>query len=283
MKLKDYFKKAKTQKWAIGQFNFSTLEQLRGIFEAAKVKNSPIILGTSEGESGFLGREEIVALVRILKKKYGIPAFLNLDHGKDLKVVKEAIDLGYDAVHYDGSKLPFEENIKQTREAVKYGRRRGVFVEGEVGSIRGESDFHHGKAEIRKEDLASPEVVERYVRETSVDSIAVAIGNIHGVYSKQPHLDIERLKNINKVAKKFLVLHGGSGIPEDEIKAAVASGITKINFNTEIRIVWRCVLEKTLRESEEIKPYKILAMVQPAIQKKIEEKIILIGSQNKIK
>lgn len=281
MKLKDYFKKAQKEKWGIGQFNFSTLEQLRGIFEAAKKLKAPVILGTSEGESKFLGLEEALALVEISKMKYKVSAFLNLDHGKDLNWIKRAIDFGYSAVHFDGSGLPLEKNIKYTKKIVEYARKQGVLVEGELGYIGGESRFHKRKAKIEKKDLTSPEQVSRFIKETKVDSLAIAIGNVHGIYAKMPKLDFERLKEISKKTKTFLVLHGASGIPKKEIQEAIRLGIVKININTELRMVWKGTLKKTLG-TEEIRPYKILPFVQNAIQKKVEEKIELFGSKNKI-
>ena len=284
MKLKNYLQRAQAGDWAVAQINFSTPEQLRGIFAAGANLKSPLILGTSEGESKFLGFEEIVSLVKIYRKKYKFPtAFLNLDHGKNPDWIRSAVDFGYDAVHFDGSALPLEENIKQTKKIAEYGHRKGVLVEGELGAIKGESVFHEGKAEIAREDLTLPENVEKFLRETKVDSLAVAIGNVHGVYNIMPHLDFERLKEIDKKSKAFLVLHGGSGIPDQEIKQAIKLGIAKINFNTEIRIAWKKALEDVFQTApNEVKPYKILPRVQEAIQKKVEEKIILLNSQNKI-
>ena len=284
MKLKDYFKKAKKQKWAIGQFNFSTLEQLRGILDAANKTKSPVILGTSEGESKFLGLKEIIALVEISKMKYqispSVPFFLNLDHGKDLNFIKKAVDYGYSAVHFDGSTLSLKKNIEYTKKIVEYAHKKGVLVEGELGYLRGESRVYKERARIKKEDLTSPLEVKRFVEETKIDSLAVVIGNIHGIYKGELELDFERLKEISKKTNVFLVLHGGSGIPKEEIKKAIKLGIVKINVNTELRLVWKKSLESVLK-TQEIKPYKILPRVQKAVQKKVEEKIKLFKSENK--
>ena len=282
MKLKNYLQRAQAGDWAVAQINFSTPEQLRGIFAAGANLRSPLILGTSEGESKFLGFEEVISLVKIYRKKYKFPmAFLNLDHGKNPDWIRLAVDFGYDAVHFDGSALSLEDNIKQTKEIAKYGHRKGALVEGELGAVKGESVFHEGKAEITRGDLTLPEDVERFLKETRVDSLAVAIGNVHGVYNIMPHLDFERLAEINKKSEAFLVLHGGSGIPDQEIKQAIKLGIAKINFNTEIRIAWKKALESVFqKEPNEVKPYKVLPKVQEAIQKKVEEKIILLGGQD---
>lgn len=281
MTLLDYLKKAQRECWAIGQFNFSTIEQLRAILAAAEKLKSPVILGTSEGESKFLGLRENIALVEISKTKWQVPAFLNLDHGKDLNWLKKAIDFGYSAVHFDGSKIPFEKNIKYTKKIVDYAHKRSVLVEGELGYIAGESSLRKEKAKIKKEDLTSPEQVFQFVKKTEVDSLAIAIGNIHGIYTKMPKLDFKRLKEINKETNAYLVLHGASGIAKREIREAIKCGIVKININTELRQVWRKSLEKTLKtKSKEVRPYKILPRVEEAVQKVVEEKIQLFGSSN---
>jgi ketose-bisphosphate aldolase len=293
MELKNYLKKAKKENWAIGQFNFSTLEQLRGILAGAKRLKSPVILGTSEGESRFLGLEEILALVEISKMKCQVPAFLHFDHGKDLNWIKKAVDFGYSSVHFDGSNLSFQKNIKKTKKVVDYARKKGVFVEGELGYIGGASKIHKKKIKIRKSDLTSPDMVSEFIKKTGVDSLAVSIGNIHGiVQSGNPSptqvsrseiwggkLDFERLKEISKVAKVFLVLHGASGIPNSDIKKAIALDIVKININTELRAVWAQSIKKI---GNEVIPYNVLPKIQNSIQKKVEEKIKLFNSVNKV-
>ncbi len=279
MELKNYFKKAEKEKWAIPQFNFSTIEQLRAILSVAQKTKSPVILGTSESESRFLGLKEIIALVEISKIKYKSAAFLNLDHGKDLNWIKKAIDFGYPDIQFDGSKLDFKKNLKITKKVVEYAHKKGVLVEGELGYISGESSLHKNKVKIKKKDLTSLDEVSEFVKKTKVDSLAVAIGNIHGIYKGEPDLDFERLKKIKEITKVFLVLHGGSGIPDKEIKKAIKLGIVKVNINTELRIAWKTSLEKLLLK--EVKPYVILSEVQKSIEKKVENKIFLFNSKNK--
>lgn len=281
MNLKEYFKKAQKGKWALGQFNFSTLEQLRGILKAGEKLKNPLILGTSEGEARFLGLKEIVALVEINKLKYNIPAFLNLDHGKDLNLIKKAVDLGYHCVHFDGSNLSFKENIKKTKEIVSYAHKRGILVEGELGKITGSSVAQKGEGKIKKKDLTLPSQVEEFVRKTGVDSLAVAIGNIHGVYDKMPKLDFERLKEIRGKSNVFLVLHGASGIAPSDIRKAVKGGMVKVNNNTELRMAWKKALKEAVK-GKEVKPYNILSSAQKAVQKKVEEKIKLFASKGRI-
>jgi len=264
MTLKDYFKKAQREKFAIGQFNFSTLEQLRGILAAAERMKSPVILGTSQGESKYLGIKEIVALVEISKMKYNISAFLNLDHGKDLDYIKKAIDFGYSAVHFDGSDLSLEKNMKYAKRIVEYAHKKDVLVEGELDPIK-------------KQSSTSLKEAEKFIKETKVDSLAIAIGSVHGMH-KNPKLDFERLKEINSRIDTFLVLHGGSGIPDVRIRKAIKLGILKININTELRLAWKRTLAKSLK-TQEIKPYKILAAVQEVIQETVEKKLKLFNNK----
>ncbi len=286
MRLLDYFKKAQKEHWAIGQFNFSTLSQLKGIVEAAKKMKSPIILGTSEGESKFLGLEQAAALKSVFQKETGLPIFLNLDHGKSFKYLKEACDSGYEAVHFDGSKLPIEENIERTKEVVKYAKKFGILVEGEVGLIGTEtSKVYEEKFELKEKDLTNPEEAGKYIKETEVDSLAVSVGTFHGITVKggNPRIRLERLKEIReRVGNKFLVLHGGSGTSEEDIKKAIKLGIVKININTELRLAYTNTLKKILEENpKEIRPYKHLPEVIEAVQKVVETKIELFGSKKK--
>lgn len=197
-----------------------------------------------------------------------------------MNFIKKAVDYGYSAVHFDGSTLSLKKNIEYTKKIVEYAHKKGVLVEGELGYLRGESRVYKERARIKKEDLTSPLEVKRFVEETKIDSLAVVIGNIHGIYKGALELDFERLKEISKKTNVFLVLHGGSGIPKEEIKKAIKLGIVKINVNTELRLVWKKSLESVLK-TQEIKPYKILPRVQKAVQKKVEEKIKLFKSENK--
>ncbi|MEK7080380.1 MAG: class II fructose-bisphosphate aldolase, partial [Patescibacteria group bacterium] len=265
--------------------------QVKGIIAASLEAKSPIILGTSEGESKFFGLEEAVALRNVLRKKTGLPIFLNLDHGKSFEYAKKAIDAGYDSVHFDGSKLPLEENIKITREVVKYcsasWRRRGTLVEGEVGRIGTDSSkIYNEKFEIKEEDLTKPEEAKKYLDETGVDLLAVSCGNFHGIEISgiDPHLRLDVLEKIKKVAgKTFLVLHGGSGTPQDDIRGAIKLGIVKININTELRLAFSESLRRALATlPDEIIPYRYLPKAMESVKIAVEEKIKLFESRNKI-
>ena len=276
------FKKAQKEKWAIGHFNFSTLEQLKGIVAAAKKLSSPVILGVSQGEANFLGLEEIVALVRILENKINFPLFVHLDHGKDLGYIKRAIDVGFDSVHCDGSYLSLKKNIELTKKAAAYAHKKGILIEGELGYIIGTSKLYKLKTlRITEKEMTQPQEVEQFIKETKVDSLAIAIGSAHGCYAGPEKLDFKRLKQIKKISNTFLVLHGGSGVSATDLKKAIKLGIQKINVNTDLRVAWKQSLQKVLNESQEVKPYNILPKVELKIQKKVEKYIKLFGSVNK--
>lgn len=288
--LKKIFKRAQKEGWAIGQFNVSTLEALKAVVLAAQNLKSPVIIGTSEGESKFMGLKQAVGLVKVFREETRLPLILNLDHGRSLEYIKEAVGTGYDAVHFDGSKLPLDENIKIAKLITREAHKKGALVEGEISFIKGASKMLQEAPEIREGDLTDPKEAEEFVKKTGIDSLAINIGTFHGVEMKgdeftAKHINFKRLEEIKKRVgnKVFLVLHGGSGVPAEEIKEAVRSGIIKININTELRIAYSRTLRKVLAENQqEIVPYNIMPDVVAAIQKVVEEKIKLFGSYQKI-
>ena len=306
--IKYYLKKAQDEHWAIGQFNFSDFSQMKAILASAENMRSPVILGTSEGESKFFGLEEAVALRNVFRKKTGLPIFLNLDHGKSFSaeggsrpeadqpsagaktsggeipyMIKRAIDAGYDMVHFDGSKLPLEENIKITKEVVKYAKWKNVTVEGEVGRIGTDSSkLYSEKFEIKEEDLTKPEDALKFIKETRVNLLAVSIGTFHGidVSGVCPNLRLDVLRAIKeKIRDVFLVLHGGSGTPEDDLKEAIKDGIVKININTELRLAFSGNLRRALSDVEVIIPYKYLPEAQKSVEGVVGRKIGIFGSE----
>ena len=248
---------------------------------AAVEKNSPVILGTSEGESRYLGFSEIISLARISRQKYKIPFFLNLDHGKDINWLREALRLGYESVHFDGSNLLYQENVNNLKKVVYFAKKKRAVVEGELGAITGESTFHEEKIEIKENDLTNPQEVKKFTQETGIDNLAISIGSIHGVYKESEKIiDIKRLQDIKLETNAFLVLHGGSDIDKDQLREAINSGISKVNFNTEMRMAWRESIEKSFSKGE-LKPYDVLREATEAIKVVVEEKINILGSANK--
>jgi ketose-bisphosphate aldolase len=282
----DIFKKAQENKYAIGQFNVSNWEQVKAVIQAALKLKSPIIIGTSEGEGNFIGRKQIAAVIDVWHRETGLPILIHQDHGKSFEVIEEAIEAGYDSVHFDGSKLSFEENVEATKKAVDFARERGIKnIEGELGYLRGKSAVQE-IFEIKEEDLTDPNRAKEFVEKTGVDSLAVVIGNLHGIFrsAENPRLNLDRLRQIKEqISDTFLVLHGGSGISEEDIRKAIEAGIVKVNVNTELRIAYRQSLEKSLTDNpEEITPYRIMPPVVEAVQKVVERKIKLFGSDNKL-
>ncbi|MDP3785165.1 MAG: class II fructose-bisphosphate aldolase [bacterium] len=287
MSLKEILQRAAREKWAVPHFNFSNLETLKAIAEAARETKSPVLAGTSEGERNFIGLREAVALVGSFRKE-GIMVFLNADHTKSVEAAKKAVEAGYDSVHIDLSAKSLEENISGTKEIVEYAREKSpdISVEGELGYLRGESQVRAEKVEVSLEDYTKPEEAAEFAAKTGVDRLAIAVGNIHGITLDEPALDIERIRDIRQAVPEnvILVLHAGSGVPDEEIRAAIAAGISNIHISTELRAEFREELEKSLHKKGEAEyaPYKIMSPVVAAIKEKAIEKIKLFGSENKI-
>jgi len=285
-KLKEYILEAEKKGVAIGHFNISNLETLKGIFEAAKKLDVPVIIGTAEGEQNFIGTKQVVALVKSLREEYDYPIFLNADHHYSFAKVKEAVDAGYDAVIFDATGLPFEENIKITKQCVEYAKKVNpdIIVESELGFIGSSSKVLEGIPEgvkITEEFLTKPEEAKRFIEETGVDMLAPAVGNIHGMLKggKDPALNIKRIAEIKKVIKIPLVLHGASGNSAEDIKAAIKAGVSVVHVNTEIRVAFRQALVKSLQENpDEVAPYKYMKEPVLAVTKVIEEKLKLFSN-----
>ena len=284
--LKYYYQKAKKEGWALPQFNFCTAEQLQGIVQAGVSKKAPLLVGTSEGDSKFFGKAQAVALVESYRKETKLPIFLNFDHAKSFGSIKEAVEAGYDAVHFDGSSHSFKENIALTRKVVALAKKHGaLMVEGEFAEIPGKhSVFHKEKApSFNRDSFTDPKEAREFVQKTGVDALAILIGTVHGVYQKNPRLNLKQLQEIKKRATYFMVLHGGSGTPGRDLLAAVKTGVVKVNISTELRAAFTNTLRATLQaKPEEITPYKILPPGIQAVRKVAEYHIQFLGSTNKI-
>lgn len=276
------YEKAKEGGWAIGAFNTSDLSITKAIISAAEDLKSPVIIETSENEVAFLTPEVAFAEVKALAESVRIPVILHLDHGKSFETIKAAICAGYTSVHIDGSSMPYAVNVALTRKVVEYAHKKKVTVEGEIGHVAGSSEAHKAEIEIPADSLTDPLDAAKFVKATNVDVLAVAIGNIHGIYLSPPKLEIERLEDIGKKVKKYFSLHGGSGIPKNQIKEAIKRGVVKVNINTELRLAFH---EGLLHEFEvhpdEVVPYKYLPAGTEAVKRVVEQKIRLFGSAEK--
>ncbi len=283
--LREYFLQAKAEKWAMGHFNFSTADQLKAIVEAAKEAQSPVMVATSEGEADFVGREQAVALVKSYQQE-GHAVFLNADHHKTEEVARTAIDAGYDTVLIDASKMSFEENIRTTQQVVQYAHAQnpGMMVEGELGYLKGQSEVQE-TVEISSADFTKPEEARDFVERTGVDRLAIVFGNIHGIVTQQEEkLDMTVLQAVAAaVPDTFLVLHGASGLPDEQVRAAIANGITNVHINTELRVAYHDALEAELqKEPDQTTPYKFLAPSFEAMKELVKKKLTLFGSVGKI-
>ena len=276
------YKKAKKGKYAIGAFNTSNIEITKAIISTAEKLNSPVIIETSEGEAEHQGFEVVAAEVRALAKEAKIPIVLHLDHGKSFESIATAIKAGYTSVHIDGSSYNFEENTKITRAVTVLAHNNGVAVEGEIGHVSGASEKHKTRMDINEKDLTKPNEALEFTNKTKVDVLAVAIGNIHGIYAEPPKLDFERLGEITKNVKKYFSLHGGSGIPKSQIQKAIEMGVVKVNVNTELRLAFKQgILHEFDVHPDEAVPYKYLPAGAEAVSKVVEGKIRLLGSEGK--
>jgi len=285
IKLIDVIKGAEKRKVAVGHFNVSDIAALRAIMRAVEELRLPVIIGFSEGERDFIGAKQAAALIESFRGELDLPIFLNADHTYSLSEIKEAVAVGFDAVIFDGAKLSFSENIKRTKEVVKYVKsvNPNVLVEGELGYIGSSSkileEIPEGAA-IKEEDLTKPEEAARFVKETGIDLLAPAVGNIHGMFKNafNPDLNVERIREIREAAGVPLVLHGGSGIKDKDFLAAIDAGISIVHINTEIRLAWRKGLELDFKEdTEEVAPYKLLKKSEEAIYEVVKKRLELFN------
>jgi fructose-bisphosphate aldolase class II len=285
-----FIKEAEDKRVAIGHFNFSDIAGIRGIMAGTDAvsqsfhMNLPICLGTSEGEVGFLGVGLAVAMTASFKEG-NRPVFLNGDHIHSLEKLKEMVEAGYDSAVFDVSHLPFDQNIELTREAVRLAKsiNPDFLVEGEINYVGGSSklleDFPMD-ASLVPEGLTSPENAKLYVDSTGVDLIAPAVGNIHGImkHLPNPRIDLERIKAIKKATPAPIVLHGGSGLRDEDFIQAIYAGVSVIHINTEIRLAWRRGLESALAtSSDEVAPYKLLPPAEKAVQAIVSERLKLFN------
>lgn len=294
--------KARAGRYAIPSFNINNLEILKAVIKAAEDLRSPVIVQTSEGAIAYAGMDYLIAMVRVAAKGK-IPVVLHVDHGKDLAVIKQAIQSGYTSVMFDGSSLPYAENVKRTKQVVSWAKRKGVSVEAEIGALKGIEDFVN--VSERDAFLTDPKEAALFAKETGCDSLAVAIGTAHGAYKfkGKTHLDIDRLKQIAKLVNLPIVLHGASGVLEDvvkmaehygaklgeargvmdtDIKQAIKHGVAKINIDTDLRLGFTAGLREGLAKSPTVfDPRKLLEPAMTMMTEIAKRKIMIFGSKGK--
>lgn len=272
--------KAKVGKYAVAQLNINNLEWTRFILEACEENKAPVILGVSEGAIKYMGGYNVVfSIVSSLIKDLGItiPVVLHLDHGSSLESCMKAVDAGFTSVMIDASKFSIEENITITKAVVDYAHKYNVSVEAEVGAVGGQED---GVIDLLA--YAKVEDAVRIAKETAIDVLAPALGSVHGLYKGEPKLDFGRMEQIKGLIDNPLVLHGGTGIPDDLIKRAISCGISKININTELQIVWTKAVREFLKNDDKVyDPRKVIKSGEGSIKESIKEILTLFGSINK--
>ena len=273
--LNDVLKKAQKGKYAVGLFNTTDTDMLQAVIEAAEESNSPVILGTAEVLLPYGELKLIAPSVIAAAKRAKVPVVVHYDHGLTFDRCIEALKLGFSSIMFDGSAKPYEQNIAETREMVKIAHAFGATVEGEIGHV----------GEAAKEDnlltdmYTTPEEAKAYLEATGVDALAVAIGSAHGVYKKKPMLNIERLKEISSAVKVPLVLHGGSGLSDDDFKNTIRNGIAKVNIFTDLCLAG----ERAMKDGEEKKLgyLETRNLKVEYIKEAVKHKMALFGSVNK--
>ena len=260
-------------KSCIPAFNVYNLETIKAAFEASKNTGRPVIIALGEGYLKYVSFDTIVAIVKSLDIGNDIKTVLHLDHCKDVNIVKKAIDAGFTSVMYDGSHLNFEDNIKNTIEVVNYAHERNVSVEGELGYMNPEDGST--TVEIGAKAYTSPEQAKEYVQKTGIDSLAVVVGNAHGLYKGEPHLEFSLLEKIYKEVNIPLVLHGASGISEEQIKKAIEISVSKINVNTEIALTASRKCKEYLAENNNVRFEILMDFAKDSMVKVMEDFLIM--------
>ncbi len=281
--IKDIVKDAQRDKYAVGAFNIHNLESVLGVAQAAIRAKSPAIIQVSEGAIKYMGIKPITHIVSTVAKNVAtaVPIALHLDHGKSFDYIFECINSGFSSVHIDASGLPLDENINLTKQIVEVGHSKGVWVQGEVGSIAG----GHGEQnkELKNIPLADVAEVIKFVKATGVDIIAAAIGTAHGIYENED-IKLPLLKEIKEKIKIPFVLHGGSGVDDEKIKEAIREGVNIINIGSDIKIAFSSTLiENCFKNKEETDPRNLLRPTIKAVEKVVFNKMKLFGSAGRIR
>jgi fructose-bisphosphate aldolase, class II len=284
--LLEVLRDADARRIAVGHFNVSDLVTIYGVVEAARQQGLPVVVGASEAERRFLGVQQLVAIVKSLRDKGGSPIFLNADHTHSLSGALEAAKAGFDWVVCDFSSLPFDENLRQTKEAVVALKslRPDILVEGEIGDIGSGSQIHDSAPH---NPLTTPDEAIQFVRETAIDTLAPAVGNMHGVLKSmlsgdaRKHLNIERIRAIKERTRIFMTLHGGSDTADADLRGAIAAGMTVVHINTEVRLAWRGAIEESLaNRKDEVAPYTLLAPALEAVKRVVGARLGLFSGKS---
>lgn len=280
--------KAEKGRYAIPAFNVTNLETVQAVLLAATAMRSPVIIQTSEAAIEYAGHKTVYGMMVAAIEEHAqtIPVVIHLDHGKHFDIVRDSIKMGYTSVHMDASERPWKENVSLTKRAVVLGHKKGIAVQGELGYLLGYEGMTaiHFTRKLSEELMTDPEQARLFVQRTDVDTLAVAIGTAHGYFKGRERIDFDRLSKIRELVKRPIVLHGGSGVSDSEIKKAIRLGIRIINIDTTLRIKFMTGLTQALRSYNEhrkvdLRPY--LASARLTMQKEAARLIRLLGSSRK--
>lgn len=279
--LKEILENTRKEGYAVGSFNFNGYEDAQGIINGAAEKNSPVILMASMGACKYIGLHQTVGMIKGMAASVDIPVCLHLDHATDMDYIKEAIKAGFSSVMIDASAEVYEINIQKSKEIVEFAKDYHCSVEAELGKVGGKEE--NIVVSDEKATFTQPSDVPRFVEETGIDALAIAFGSVHGFYKSEPKLDFERLAEIAKITDCPLVLHGGTGIPVEDFKKCVVSGISKINVGTEFKKTFTDTIRKMCNDlpEKEVDPRKYMGPVKDACAEVVKGKIDVFGSANK--
>lgn len=276
---KEMLQKAREGKYAIGAFNVENMEMVMAVLAAAEAKSSPVIMQTTPGTIKYAGVDYYYANVAAAAKRSSVPVVMHLDHGDSFQRAMAAYRAGYTSIMIDGSKLPFEENIDLTKRVVDACHPGDVYVEGELGKVGGKEDDLEGDDDNPYTD---PEEAKIFVEKTGVDYLAIGVGTAHGVYKGIPKVNTDLIATIHDMVEVPLVLHGTSGVPDEQVITAVKNGICKVNYATDLRIAFtRGAKEFMAEHPEAFDPKKYSKQGMAEVQKYVEQKIEVCGSVGK--
>jgi len=277
---KEMLKKAQKERYGVGAFNANNMEIIQAIIETAEEEKAPAILQASQGAIEYAGLDNIVAMVKVMAEKVSVPIALHLDHGTDYYQNIKCLRAGFTSLMFDGSKLPFEENVKITKKVVEMAHACDIPVEAELGQIgkMGDSDEPGVAMENLKKTMADPYEAAKFVELTKIDSLAAAVGSIHGCRTPFAKLDIPRIEKIRKLTNVPIVLHGASGVNDEEVKKGVAAGICKINIDTLIRMTFTAKIRELIEKNpQEIDPRKLLGPAREVAKEVIRGRMRVFG------
>lgn len=273
----DLLRHAEEHSYAIGAFNVISLEFLNGILEAAEEVKSPVILNIAEVHFTYVNIEQITPAIKYMAEKACVPVVLNLDHGLSIETIVRTLRCGFSAVMYDASKKPLDQNIDETRLVVKMAHSVGVSVEAELGMVGG-AEGGERATKAKREFFTKPDEAERFVAETGIDALAVSVGNVHGFYDGEPELDFDLIRELKRRTGIPLVLHGGSGISDDDFRRAIALGMRKINFFTEMSKMATDRVAELLKDSDRYLIQDLLKEAQSKIKAVVMDRMRVFGS-----